>query len=181
MSARLRPQEAPQEGAAPAGGAGPVTHEPGERPAIADRRERAGGSAGRWRHRRGPYQRRRRSPRRDRATRWCLVGGKAPSKRAVDVSPLNRGALAPHTAAPSPWTGATSSPPGPCPPRITGRPPPLLPGPLPLAARNENTNAPAARGAPPPGPHWTASTPRGSNRCTINSTNDHANASAGNP
>ena len=41
------------------------------------------------------------------------MGGKAPSKRAVDVSLVIEQALAPHTAAPSPWTGATSSPPGP--------------------------------------------------------------------
>ena len=41
------------------------------------------------------------------------MGGKAPSKRAVDVSLVIEQALAPHTAAPSPWTGDTSSPPGP--------------------------------------------------------------------
>ena len=42
----LRPQEAPQEGAVSTGGAGPITHELGERPAIADRRERVGEGEG---------------------------------------------------------------------------------------------------------------------------------------
>ena len=56
------------------------------------------------------------------------MGGKAPSKRAVDVSLVIERALAPHTAAPSPWTGATSSPPGPpsknhwAPPSTSARP-----------------------------------------------------------
>ena len=118
---------------------------------------------------------------RERATRWCLVGGKAPSKRAADVSLVIEQALAPHTAAPSPWTGATSSPPGPpsknhwAPPSTSARP--AAPG----SAAQARTPTACCASTSPRGPHWTASTPRGSNRCTINSTNDHANASAGKP
>ena len=62
--------------------------------------------------------------------------GPPPNARRTSHCSIEQ-ALAPHTAAPSPWTGATSSPPGPRPSRITGRPPLLLPGPLPLAARHQ--------------------------------------------
>ena len=106
MSARLRPQEAPQEGAVSTGGAGPVTHELGERPAIADRRERVGdwesdtvagrmsgavghpgaaGPPGTWWAARPPPN-----------AQWT-------SQRSLEH------ALAPHHGAPSPWCGATRS------------------------------------------------------------------------
>ena len=111
MSARSRPQEAPQEGAVLRGGAGPVTHELGERPAIADRRERVGEGEGDTVAGRmsssvghpgatGPPG----------GARWAARP--PPNTRRTSHRSIER-ALAPHTAAPSPWTGATSSPPGP--------------------------------------------------------------------
>ena len=144
-------------------GRGRTGHPRAGRAARHRRPARKGGRGG-GRHRRGPYERRYRSPRRGRATRWCLVGGKAPSKRAVDVSLLNRAGPGPHTAAPSPWTGATSSPPGP-PSKNHWVPRPLLQGPLPLAARlRREHQRPAARLLPqedPTGRHQPHADPTG--------------------
>ena len=107
----LRPQEAPQEGAVSTGGAGPVTHELGKRPAIADRRERVGEGEGDTVAGRmsgaighpgaaGPP-----------GGAWWAARP-PPNARSTSHCSIEQ-ALAPHTAAPSPWTGATSSPPGP--------------------------------------------------------------------
>lgn len=122
----LRPQEAPQEGAVSTGGAGPITHELGERPAIADRRERmgegegdtvAGRMSGAIGHpgAAGPP-----------GGAWWAARP-PPNARSTSHCSIER-APAPHTAAPSPWTGATSSPPGPpsknhwAPPSTSARP-----------------------------------------------------------
>ena len=178
MSARLRHRRRRRKGRLDGRGRITITHELGERPAIADRRERVGD----WE---GDTVAGRMSGAVlvtlvDRATGY-LVGGKAPSKRAVDVSLVIEQALAPHTVAPSPWTGATSSPSAPpfknhwAPPSTSARP--AAPG----SAAPMRTPTACCASTSPRGPHWTASAPRGSNRCTINSTNDHANASAGKP
>ena len=112
MSARPRPQEAPQEGAVSRGGAGPVTHELGERPAIADRRERVGEGEG--------------DTVAGRMSGAVLVTPARPGHQVVPggrQGPLQtRGRRLtaqssrpwpPTPSTPSPWTGATSSPPGP--------------------------------------------------------------------
>ena len=162
------------------GGAGPVTHELGERPAIADRRERVGDWEG--------------DTVAGRMSGAVLVTPARPGHQVVPggrQGPLQTrgGRLIGHRAGPGPPHRR---------PLTVDRGHKFAPGPAlqePLGAplhfckarcpwqrgTGENTNAPAARGAPPPGPHWTASTPRGPNRCTINSTNDPANASAGKP
>ena len=94
MSARLRHRRRRRKGRLDGRGRITITHELGERPAIADRRERVGD----WE---GDTVAGRMSGAVlvtlvDRATGY-LVGGKAPSKRAVDVSLVIEQALAPHT------------------------------------------------------------------------------------
>ena len=111
MSARLRHRRRRRKGRLDGRGRITITHELGERPAIADRRERVGEGEGDTVAGRigGAVL----VTLVDRATGY-LVGGKAPSKRAVGVSLLNRAGPCPHTVGPSPWTGGvTSSPPGP--------------------------------------------------------------------
>ena len=157
-----------------------ITHELGERPAIADRRERVGDWEGdtvagrmsgavlvtpaRPGHqvvpggRQGPLQ-----------TRGRRLTAQSSGPRPPTPPPPHRG--------PGPRVRPRARP-----PRTTGRPHPLLQGPLPLAARlRREHQRPCCASTSPRGPHWTASAPRGSNRCTINSTNDPANASAGKP
>ena len=91
-------------------GRGRTGHPRAGREARHRRPARAGGRGG-GRHRRGPYERRCRSPRRGRATRWCPVGGKAPSKHAADVSPLNRaGPGPPHRRPPHRGPGPRACP-----------------------------------------------------------------------
>ena len=145
------------------GGAGPVTHELDERPAIADRRERVGEGegdtvAGRMSSavghpgaagppgvvpggRQGPLQTR---------------GGRF---TAQSSGPLPPTPPPPHRG-PGPRVR-----PRPRPPRTTGRPRPLLQGPLPLAARHRREHQrPAARALPqedPTGRHQPHADPTG--------------------
>ena len=179
MSARLRHRRRRRKGRLDGRGRITITHELGERPAIADRRERVGD----WE---GDTVAGRMSGAVlvtlvDRATRY-LVGAQGPLQTRGGRLTAQSSRPWPPTPPPPHRGPGPRVRPRPRPPKTTGRPPLLLPGPLPLAARHRREHQrPVARGAPPPGPHWTASTPRGSNRCTINSTNDHANASTGNP
>ena len=153
-----------------------ITHELGERPAIADRRERVGEGegdtvAGRMS---GAVLV---TPARPghRVTWWAARP--PPNARSTSHCSIEQ-APAPHTAAPSPWTGATSSPSAPpsknhwAPPSTSARP--AAPG----SAAPMRTPTACCASTSPRGPHWTASAPPGPNRCTINSTNDPANASA---
>ena len=108
MSARLRHRRRRRKGRLD--GRGRTGHPRAGREARHRRPARAGGRGG-GRHRRGPYERRCRSPRRGRATRWCPVGGKAPSKHAADVSPLNRaGPGPPHRRPPHRGPGPRACP-----------------------------------------------------------------------
>ena len=117
-------------------GRGRTGHPRAGRTARHRRPARKGGRGG-GRHRRGPYEQLCRSPRRGRATGWCPVGGKAPSKRAVDVSLLNRAGPGPPHRRPLTVDRGHEFAPGSRPSRTTGRPRPLLRGPLPLAARHQ--------------------------------------------
>ncbi len=174
MNARLRHRKGRLDGRA-----GPVTHELSERPAIADRRERVGegegdtvagrmsgavGHPGAAGPPGGAWWVARLPPNTRRTSHWSLSG----------PWPLT-------SSTPSPWTGATSSPSAPpsknhwAPPSTSARP--AAPG----SAAPMKTPTACCASTSPREHHWTTSALRGSNRCTINSTNDHANASAGNP
>lgn len=176
----LRPQEAPQEGAVSTGGAGPITHELGERPAIADRRERVGEGEG--------------DTVAGRMSGAVLVTPARPGHQVVPggrQGPLQTRGRRLTAQSSRPWPPTPPPPhrgPGPrvrprvppfknhwAPPSTSARP--AAPG----SAAQARTPTACCASTSPRGPHWTASTPRGSNRCTINSTNDHANASAGKP
>ena len=179
MSARLRHRRRRRKGRLDGRGRITITHELGERPAIADRRERVGEGEGDTV-----------AGRMSGAIGHPGAAGPPGGAWWAARPPPNAGrtshcsieqALAPHTAAPSPWTGATSSPSAPpfknhwAPPSTSARP--AAPG----SAAQARTPTACCASTSPRGPHWTASAPRGSNRCTINSTNDPANASAGKP
>ena len=147
MSARLRHRRRRRKGRLDGRDRITITHELGERPAIADRRERVGeGEGDTVAGRIGgavlvtPV---------DRATGY-LVGGKAPSKRAVDVSLLNRaGPCPPHRRPLTVDRGGHEFAPGPALQEPLGAPRPLLRGPLRLAARlRREHQRPAARALP---------------------------------
>ena len=136
MSARSRPQEAPQEG--PSRRAGQDHDHPRAGRAARHRRPARTGGRGGGRHRRGPYERRctghpgAAGP--PGGARWAARP--PPNARSTSHCSIEQ-ALAPHTVHTLTVDRGHEFAPGSRPSRTTGRPRPLLPGPLPLAARHQ--------------------------------------------
>ena len=132
----IAPQEAPQEG--PSRRAGQDHDHPRAGRAARHRRPARTGGRGGGRHRRGPYERR--------CTGHPGAAGPPGGAWWAARPPPNAGrtshcsieqALAPHTVHTLTVDRGHEFAPGSRPSRTTGRPRPLLPGPLPLAARHQ--------------------------------------------
>jgi len=132
----IAPQEAPQEG--PSRRAGQDHDHPRAGRAARHRRPARTGGRGGGRHRRGPYERR--------CTGHPGAAGPPggawwaarppPNARSTSHCSIEQ-ALAPHTVHTLTVDRGHEFAPGSRPSRTTGRPRPLLPGPLPLAARHQ--------------------------------------------